>query len=199
MGKSIYNSMLIIIAFGSFLSLSAGGVETATYCDTLTISGLSSEGNHTLPLFDPSLGNLVGVDLAVELEVHQNFSLENKGQIGQNVSADSEAVLLIDMPNLSSISVNVSSSVKENLAAYDGETDFEGSSGKTIEGTKSTGTAKEKYLEPSDFVASMQNETVVLPATIDIISGVRGNIVFSLSTVAESELCVTYTYEPRKS
>ena len=46
MGKSIYNSMLIIIAFGSFLSLSAGGVETATYCDTLTISG--NAGNDTI-------------------------------------------------------------------------------------------------------------------------------------------------------
>lgn len=191
--------MLIIIAFSSFLSLSAGGVETATYCDTLTLSGLSSEGNHTLPLFDPGLGSLVGVDLAVELEVHQNFSLENEGPIGQNVSAESEAVLLITTPNSSSISVNISSSVSEKLAAYDGETDFEGSSGKTIEGAESKGTAKEKYLEPSDFVASLQNETIALPSTIDISSGVRGNIVFSLSTVAESKLCVTYTYEPRES
>lgn len=187
---------LIIIAFCSFLSSSAGGVETATCCDTMTISGLSSEGNHTLPLFDPGLGNLVGIDLAVELEVLQNFSLENEGPKSQNISVDSEAVLLIAMPNSGMISVNASSSVREMLEDYDGETDFAGSSGKKIEGSKSRGTAMEKYLELSDFVASSQNETLSLPASIDINSEVRGNAAFILSTIAESKMCVTYTYEP---
>jgi len=123
----------------------------------MTISSSSSGGNHTLPLFDPGLGNLVGIDLAVELEVLQNFSLENEGPKSR--------------------------------------TDFAGSSGKKIEGAKSRGTAMEKYLELSDFVASSQNETLSLPVSMDINSAVRGNAAFMLSTIAESKMCVIYTYE----
>jgi hypothetical protein len=69
--------VLGILALGSLLSLSAGEVETATHCDTLTISGHSLEDNHILPLFDPGPDSLIRVDLTLDLEVQQNFSLEN--------------------------------------------------------------------------------------------------------------------------
>ena len=196
MNKNMDNLLLVLIAFSSFLSLSAGEVETATYCDTLTFGSPNWNDNHTLPLFDPSLGNLVGVDMAVDLSVFQNFSLENEVQEGQLVGADSEAGFLITMPNSSTISVNASSSVSEELAAYDGDTDFSGPSGRKIEGVESKGSAEERYLELSDFIASFQNETVSLPAAVSIRSGTSANSVFSLSTIAESKVCVTYTYEP---
>jgi hypothetical protein len=199
MNRNIPNLLLAVIAFGSLLSLSAGGVETMEYCDTLTISDLGSEYNHTLPLFDPGLGNLVRVDLIADLEILQNFSLENEGNVSRTANVESESVLLITLPDETLISANASSSISEKLAAYDGETDFGGSSGKMIEGVESRGSAEEQYLKPSDFVASFQNETVSLPAEISTSSSTSGNIVFSLSTVAESKVCVTYTYEPSGS
>lgn len=199
MNKNICNSLLKLIVIGSFLSISAGGVETATYCDILELNGSSWEGNHTLPLFDSNLGNLVGVDLAIDLSVLQNFSLENEGNESQIDDAESEVLLSITMPNTSSISVNASNTVSEKLAAYDGETDFAGSSGKTIRKTESKGMAEEKYSDLSNFVGSSQNETVSFPAAISIRSETSGNIVFSLSTLAESKICVTYTYEPSGS
>lgn len=188
--------LLAIIVLGSLLSLSAGGVETIEYCDTLTISDLGSGDNHTIPLFDPGLGNLVRVDLTADLEILQNFSIENEGNVSQTVDAESEGNLLIALPDETSISANASSSISEKLTAYDGETDFGGSSGKTIEGEKSRGSAEREYQELSDFVASFQNETVSLPVEISTGSSTSGNIVFSMSTVAESKVCVTYTYEP---
>ena len=109
MTKKRYKPLLAISALGSFLSLSAGGVETATYCDTLTISGHSLEDNHTLPLFDPGLGSLVRVDLTLDLEVQQNFSFENKETNSQAIDAESEALLQITLPDKSSISANASS------------------------------------------------------------------------------------------
>lgn len=194
--RNMPNLLLTVIAYCSFLSLLAGGVETATYCDALTFSGSSLEDNHTLPFFDPGLGNLVGVNLATDLGVLQNFSIENEQPDGKTIGAESEAMLEITIPDGSSIVVNTSSSISEELAAYDGETDFEGPSGKAIEGVESKGSAEREYLELSDFVASFQNETVSLPVAVSIASASRGNIVLSLSTVAKSTICVTYTYEP---
>jgi hypothetical protein len=118
--------VLGILALGSLLSLSAGEVETATYCDTLSISGHSLEDNHILPLFDPGPDSLIRVDLTLDLEVQQNFSLENQVPKDQTIDAESEAVLRIRLPDESSISVNASSSVNEKLAAYDGKMDFQG-------------------------------------------------------------------------
>jgi hypothetical protein len=199
MSKNRSKLLLAILALGSLLSLSAGEVETATYCDTLAFNGTTPKDNHTLPLFDPSLGNLVQVDLTLDLGLLQNFSLENEENVSQTVDAWSEGRLLITMPDSRTISVNASSSVNEELAAYDGETDFSGPSGTTIEGVESKGTALEQYLELSDFVASFQNETVSLPAAISFRSSTSGNIVFRRSTVAESKVCVTYSYEPSGS
>jgi hypothetical protein len=199
MTKKRCKPLLAILAMGSFLSLSAGGVETATYCDTLTISGHSLEDNHTLPLFDPGLGSLVRVDLTLDLKVQQNFGFENKETNSQAIDAESEALLQITLPDKSSISANASSSVSEELAAYDGEMDFSGQSGRTIEGVESKGSVGEQYPEPSDFVASFQNETISLPAAISFRRSAPGTIVFSNSADAESKICVTYTYEPKGS
>lgn len=191
--------MLAIIVLSSLLSLSAGGVETIEYCDTETISSQGSGNNHTIPLFDPGWGNLVRVDLTADLVVLQNFSLENEGNVSQTVDAESEGKLLITLPDESLISANASSSISEELAAYDGETDFGGSSGKTVEGVESRGSALQQYLMPSDFVASFQNETASMPATISVRTETSGSFAFGISTVAESKICVTYTYEPKGS
>jgi hypothetical protein len=199
MNKEISNLTLALIAISSFLSLSAAEVETATYCSTIGFSGPGLKDNATLPLFDPGIGSLVRVDLAADLGILENISLENEENVSQTVDAQSEATLLITMPDSSSISVNASSSMSEELAAYDGKTDFAGQSGKTIEGVTSKGSAEEKYLELTDFVASFQNETISLPAAISLSSKTSGTIVFSKSTDAESKICVTYTYEPRVS
>lgn len=193
--KGIFSLLLAIITIYSIIPLSAGEVETATYCDTLAFNNTGLLENHTIPLFDPGLGNLVGVDLAVDLGVVQTYRLENEEKEVHQVGAESESILLITMPDGSSISANASSTVSEELAAYDGNTDYEGASGKMVD-VSSKGTAKKQYQELSDFVASFQNETISLPADISFTSSTSGSLVFRLSTIAESKICVTYTYEP---
>jgi hypothetical protein len=157
------------------------------------------EDNYTLLLFDPGLGSLVQVDLTLDLEVQQNFSFENMEPNSQDIDAESGAVLNITLPDKSTISVNASSSVSEKLAVYDGEMDFSGQSGRTIEGMESKGSVGEQYPEPPDFVASFQNETISLPAEISFRSSSPRSVVFSKTADAESKICVIYTYEPRVS
>jgi hypothetical protein len=64
---------------------------------------------------------------------------------------------------------------------------------------QSNGSVGEQYLHPFDFVASFQNGTIFLPATISFSSNTSEAFVFSKSAEAESKICVTYTYEPRGS
>ncbi len=199
MRRNKSKQMLAVAILITLFSISAGGIETIEHCDTMTVSGHSLGDNHTIPLFDPALGNLFQVDMTLDLEVEQNYSLENTEPAGQTADARSESILQVTLPDESTVSVNASSSVSEELAPYDGQTDFEGSSGKTIEGVESRGSKDMQKLRISDFVASVQNETISLPGRISIRSETSGNIAFSLSTVAESNICVTYTYEPKGS
>lgn len=197
--SNLRNLLFALIVIGLLLLPSQAEEETVKYCDSMTLSSDSPSGNFTLPLFDPGLGNLVRVDLTADSKVVQSFSFENQDQQGQSIGADSETKLSITLPDSSLISVNASTSVSEDLAAYDGEMDYKGSSGKMIEGVESKGSAEAQYQQLSDFTASVQNETISLPADVSVRSMTSGNIVFSLSTVSESEVCVTYTYEPSGS
>ena len=126
--------------------------------------------------------------------------LENEELESQNVDAISESTLLMATPATGSVSVNASSTQRSaKLDAYDGETDFSGPSGRTIEGVACKSSAEDQHLSPSEFVASFQNETLSLPASLSIRSETFGNIVFSFSTIAESKMRVTYRYEPSGS
>ena len=193
----IYYFVLLLLASSFISSTAAGEVETITYCDTLPIKSVDWADNHTLQLFDPSLGDLVRVDLAVDLFVLQDFNVENKDESSQTLSVDSDVGLIIVTPDSSSISVTASGSIGEELAGFDGVVDFSGPSGRTIKGFASDGKTVQQYLKLSDFIASTPGETVLLPVFTSITSETQipGCCVFSMSTVAGSKLCVTYTYE----
>lgn len=193
--KNLCEFFLILVAFCVFFFPSAAGIETLTYCDSQKIS--TEGGNHTLPLFDPNLGDLIGVKMTANLDVLQNFSLENDLQEAQTMSAESNVGLIIAAPDSSSISVNASSSINENLDPFDGQMDFSGASGRTIEEKRTTGSAEMDFENLAGFVASVQNETISLPVSISIGSSSTGNCVFGMTTLTQSELCVVYSYEPK--
>lgn len=195
--KKLCEFFLVLIAFCLLFLPSAAGIETLTYCDSQEISSEGWKGNHTLPLFDPNLGDLVVVKMTANLDALQNFSLENQLQEAQNLSAESDIGLFITAPNSSPISANASISISENLDAFDGQMDFSGPSGRTIEGKRATGSAEMQFENLDGFIASVQNETIDLPFSVSIGSSSAGNCVFGMTTLAKSELCVTYSYEPK--
>jgi len=195
---NLFNFILIIAAFAMLISPSAAEVKTLTYCDTLPVKSTGWADNHTLPLFDPTLGDLVGVDLVIRLDVLQDFRFENKGTLGQTVAVESDVDLLITTPNSSSISVTASSSISENLAGFDGVVDYSGASGRSLEGVTSNSSKTLEYPYLSDFIASAPGENVSLPASTSVRSSslAPGNCIFEMATFTGSKLCVTYTYEP---
>lgn len=186
-----------LLAFCVILSPAAAEVKTITYCDTLSGLGGSWEDNYTVPLFDPEMGKLMNVSLAIDLDVQLDFNVENQGPEGTVVASDSDLELAVTLPDSSSITATASSSVSEVLGEFDGETDFSGPSG-AIVSANSTGSGEEEYLDTSDFIATSPNETISLPAALDVRSRTQmpGNCLFGVSTLTRSDLCVTYVYDP---
>lgn len=194
---NVYRSILLFSLLAMTLSPSEAEVNTITFCDSLPVKEGGWSDRHTLPLFDPGMGELLRVDLSVDLVVTQDFQFENKGPAGATVEVDSVFELSITMPDSSNITAAAASSISEDLAGFDGEVDFSGPSGRTIDGLASTGSVAEEYLELADFVASVPDETITLPATafVDSKTQLSGNTFFGVSTLAGSEVCITYTYD----
>jgi hypothetical protein len=193
---NIYKSILLL-ALSVFLSPSAAGVENVTYCDLQTVDGPTFAVDHTLPLFDPTLGDLVGVDLTVELELVQNYSFENTASDPQTVDLNTSVELVVTPPDSGSISVGASVLIREDLAEFDGEEDFAGPSGKILMLTNSSSKTIE-YPDLSDFVALVPGEMISFPAEVTHPGGgtpVPGNLISVAQGSVRSEVCVTYRYE----
>lgn len=195
---SKYNFALFLIALSLVFPSSAAEVETITYCDVLPAKSTNWDDNHTLPLFDPSLGELISVDLTANLDLIQNFRFENMGPATQMFGSNSSVELLITTPDSDNISVTANASMTEVLPGFDGDKDFSGPSGRTIEGLTVSNTTVQEYTDPSDFIATVPGETVCLAASarVEGESRVPGNSAFMDTAFAGSEVCVTYAYEP---
>ncbi len=198
---SIYKFILLLIASSLAISPSLAEVENVTYCDALNIEGSDWTGNHTLQLFDPIQGELLGVTLTVGVELVQNFSCENTGSAPQTVDSNTTVELLVETPRFGPVSVGATVLIEEELAGFDGEEDYSGPSGRTLDGLTNRSSVTLEYADPSDFIAAVQGETISLPASATYIGSgtVPGNSITMATGSAESRVCVTYTYEPRGS
>lgn len=174
-----YSVPLLLLASRLILSPAAGEVESITYCGTPSIKGADRADNQTIQLFDPSLDDLV-----------------------QTFFVDFDVELIVMKLGSSSISVTASSSISEELAGFGGEEESSGPSGRTLEGMTNGGSKTLEYTDVSVFVATAPDEMIHLPASANCSGGgapVPGNFVSTASVSAESQVCVTYSYEPRGS
>lgn len=92
---NVYKFLLLVLALAVTPDPSAAEVQNVTYCDPQVADGPSWEVDHTLPLFDPSLGDLIGVNLTANLELFQNYSAENLGVAPQNVDLNYSVELVV--------------------------------------------------------------------------------------------------------
>ncbi len=191
---------MLLIALCLTIPPSTAEVENVTYCSSLLFNSSGAwTGNHSLPLFDPSLGDLVGVNVTVDFELVRNFSFENLGSAPQDVDFNSSFELLVTTPDSDVISVIASVLVSEELAGFDGEEDYSGPSGRTIEGVLSESSKTRYYDDPADFIAAVPGRVISLPTSVSGLGGTTlpCNFVYLRDGSARSEVCVTYTYESK--
>ncbi len=105
-------------------------------------------------------------------------------------------ICILNMTASISLLINVSRSINEEHAGYNCERNYLVQAGKLIEVAESKGYPGRVRTKPSEFLASFQKEAAHLPAINSMESKTYGRAIIRSSNVADSKLCVTYTYEP---
>jgi hypothetical protein len=179
--------------------------QTATQKHTLT--GLLGGGTATTHLsqFDPALGTLTGVTLAVTTTVAGAVAVENLDLGPVELAAGLPASLSVYsyQPFLyyaSLLTATATASGAATLAAFDGASDFAGASGVTLSGLSGTHTDT-IVIAADDYRASLfvgNSELVINAAastSFGLTAGASLRVLSAISAIA-AEVAVTYDYTP---
>lgn len=190
--------LALLLFVPCMMPTAAQGYSTVVYCDEVPTALTDWTKNFTLPMFDPSQGTLLKVDLTFDLNITQDIFFENKGSGAGAITMDSGVVLLATTPDSNTTSVNVSNIFCEDVEAFDGIEDFSGPSGCNFTVTTNKSVTR-SCAGLSDFIAGSPGEAIVIPATVT--TGVEaagsGGHILRFVTHAGSKACVAYTYESK--
>jgi hypothetical protein len=177
--------------------ISSASAEDLKFCDSVLLQDTNWAENFTLPKFDPDMGTLKAVDIAIDVNLSQQVMVENLEKSNSSITTAIEPVLVLILPNTQEIKANVSLASSRDLAPFDGVNDFSGSSGINFTESSSSGTANYKIREVSDFVAASPGEMLLLRGVLEgsrrtvSSSGVFSNI----RIAAGARVCVSYQYD----
>jgi hypothetical protein len=128
---------LLVLSFG------AARAADISFCDAFPDSPnndcrsgplLSTNWNGTLavPQFDPALGTLTGIQIAIEGSLQGDARYENTGPNPALITATHGVTIAVLFPNNFLVSSTPSSSRVELVDPFDGTSDFAGVSGRTF-------------------------------------------------------------------
>jgi len=180
----------LIIALLCFASLRAASItHTATIFPTLTDWSLTN----SVPQFDPALGTLTNVTVTVSANVQSTFYVENRDRRAWDATATAHATVSASVDVLLT-SALIEPAHTQNLTAFDGVTDFAGTSGFTVSdsasGSNSSSTAS---VAPFVGVGTVPL-TASAVATASYVGS--GTYDFGVATSASAFVTVTYDFTP---
>jgi hypothetical protein len=189
---------------GCAMLLAAAGWQTAdaasvTYADSISLSTTDWTSSVAAPLFDPSLGTLTSVSLALTGALNGTIFVENMDHSPSTVSETLSATLTLKRPDLSTlVAAFPSYTATDSFTAYDGVLDFGGTSGVTHGPIMAS--ASDTFVTPppgSDLPLFTGVGNIVLPVTAHGTSHVAGsgNLAAGFQTAAGAFVEVTYTYD----
>lgn len=191
----LFKTMILLVFVSSWL-LSASA-ERIDYCDSIAEEYAGWSSNVTLPKFDAELGTLRAVDLSCEMNLSQEVMIENENPNPVNYTLILAGELTVELPSSDGLSISFNQSTAGNLSGYDGDTDYQGSSGSKSVIPIPTEAATKSIADINDFLANAPNETIVLPVVVDASSQTKtsGRSNSGVFSIAGAEVCVTYTYD----
>lgn len=153
-----------------------------------------------VPLFDPALGTLLGVEFTMSGHVEGVVAFENLDTTPAIIAVYVPADIALMRPDYSEImKVSPLIVVSDSVTEYDGTTDFGGTSGRTYEGLTANLTASKSVPPPDgDLVLFTGTGNINLwagawvwpyPVSSELLS-------VHTSTAASAEVTVKYVYEP---
>jgi hypothetical protein len=170
---------------------------TTTVLQTQTIAAAAPDWTQSVSFgqFDPSLGTLVDVQIGVVEDVDGTASIENLGAAAAPVLVSLPVSIDIVAPgDLWTDALTVDPTATVNLGAYDGASDFAGSSGTVVTGIAASGTTV--VVDSTDLSAFIGTGAVSLTASTlgDGIEAGDANLLSELQTQAGAVVSVQYDY-----
>ena len=189
---------LIVTALALTAATTASQAAVISFSDMIAPP---AQTNYTRSLslgrFDPLLGTLQSVSIALSGLVTGNIRVESEDQQPATVTESLQATITLQRPDSSTLVVAIPvASFTDSFTAYDGLTDFGGTSGATrdnITGTQDTSVTTSTL---EDLVLFTGTANILLPisaAGTSVATG-AGNIVSSFTTFAGASAIVSYTY-----
>ena len=153
-------------------------------------------GSQLLNQFDPSLGTLQSILIKVDGRIVSDIKIENLDDQSSAVAGTVSGNVLVSGPGFN-LNVNIlgNAAIAQTLGAYDGTTDFGGSSGVSL-GSKTATGSNTQTLTGSDMGPYIGTGTVNLSflaqATTQASGG--GNLMANITNQGGGTVTVTYSY-----
>lgn len=187
---------ILLASLGAVVLAGASQAASVSYTATVPSSTTDFTSNFNLSQFNPSLGTLTSIDLklvgsstgSIQFESRDASAATITTNLSSTVSASGPANLTVTTLPLNSSSTAVS--------AYDGVTDFGGTSGRTFNNLTASDTQTTSL--NSGFAPYIGNGNVVFTLTANgnsTVSG-SGNLVTSISQASGGVSTITYNYTP---
>ncbi|MFO0973080.1 MAG: PEP-CTERM sorting domain-containing protein [Phycisphaerae bacterium] len=192
------NRTLWVCALGALGFASAANAASISFNDSVPVQPTDFTSSVTVSKFNPALGTLNSIDFKIEGAVEGSIRFESLDASPATVSASLAASITLQRPDLSNIVVTTPAfSVMAPLSAYDGVTDFGGTSGATFLGLSGSDTDTFTSPPPASDLAlftGLGNITLPVKATAMSTASGAGNLVALFLTNAGARVMVTYNY-----
>ncbi len=198
MHLSICKTKLMVAVFAAILSpINAVEALTLTYESSVDLDKTNFDKQISLPQFDSNLGDLESVLLELNGEVKGSVELENRDAQAAFITGNLEAEISLTKPDNSLLLVTLpTASVRENLSAYDGILDFDGTSGVKLTDISSTKKESVFFTSEDDLTPFIGKDSfnLLLEAIGNSTATGPGNLVAGFETYAGATISVAYTY-----
>jgi len=190
-------AMKVAVAAG-LMGMGASAVaETVSFSQTTStitdITHLTGPANFGFNAFNTSLGTLDSVEITFYSSISGRFRVENTAD-AQTVTMGSGALLSVNVGTLAPIKVSALYSKEVALGAYDGDTDFAGTSGKVINFTGQSVVTSTGLLTSAAALHAFST-----PSPTSTVSGIfegngPGNVTYAARSTVDTYAVLTYNY-----
>lgn len=173
-------------------------VRTLTHVATVPSQATDWAAAPSVPAFDVSLGTLDAVEITLAAAITSGVQAESLDTAPQAIAAEVSGSVTLSARGVELAAAPLSSAGTFDAGAYDGVTDFAGTSGHDFGSVTATDSATTTVSDAVSLGAWSSGEAVKLSVAARATSRTTGsgNVVNTITTAASAEVTVTYRYLP---
>jgi len=196
MMRNILLGAFIIGVMAAFVSVSSA--DQVSYTDNINLQTTNWDNNVEIPKFDSSLGTLNWIEFTLKGHVEGTAKFENEDAQPATVVMSLQAIMKLNRPDNTLLVTTIPlAPTSDSVTAYDGVTDYAGTSGKTYDNLTGDKTESFTSFNPSDFALFTGTDNIILPVFASGAStgSGAGNLALKFTTSGSAGVEVTYDYD----